>query len=69
MTIQSIPPSDVFVDGTHIVMGSVFRKSFPAGQHHVRLVTPDGRSKEFDVTIKPDSEVTKRWNFATGEWL
>jgi len=57
LTAASDPYATIFVDGAKLDVTPFFRHDVPAGHHHVRAVLDDGRSKSFDVDIKPGEEM------------
>lgn len=54
--VQVKPWAQVYVDGERIHDTPLTRHPLPAGPHRVRLVAPDGRSRELEVNVVPGQE-------------
>ncbi|HEY5923106.1 MAG TPA: serine/threonine-protein kinase [Kofleriaceae bacterium] len=52
-SIDSEPWATIYVDGKHLGTTPLVGKSLPAGTYTVKAVTRDGRTKTFDIVVKP----------------
>jgi serine/threonine-protein kinase len=65
LRVNSLPWSEVFVDGNHVGNTPQTNLPLPAGRHKIKLVnTQLQMSKSFPVELKPGQVVTKTINLA-----
>jgi serine/threonine-protein kinase len=53
-SVDSKPYATIFIDDRSYGETPLFKVQLPAGKHHVRAVTADGKTKRFSITIQPD---------------
>jgi serine/threonine-protein kinase len=69
LTVSAAPGSfEVYMDGALMNKGPLSRQEIPAGSHTIMIIADDGRRISFPVTVEPDREVRKNWDFDRSEW-
>jgi len=68
LTISSVQPAEVYVDGKFVRKIPLVRREFPAGRHVVTIVAQDGRRQSVELMLQPDQELRRVWDFDRAEW-
>lgn len=63
VTLTSIPPADIWLNGRRVSTGSGVKLRVRDGEHTVQMKTADGREQSFPIDVEPDSKRTYRWLF------
>jgi hypothetical protein len=58
LSVDSTPWATIYVDGKKLGITPLIGKPLPAGKHHVRAVTEDGRTQDRDVVVEPGTAPT-----------
>jgi len=60
LSMDTMPYSEVFVDGKSVGITPLVRHPVKAGKHTVKAVTQDGQSKKLTITVQPGKIISKR---------
>jgi len=68
LTVGARQEGEVYVDGKFVRKIPLFLHELPPGHHTVNIVANDGRTKQFEIDLKPGQKIQRVWDFDRGEW-
>lgn len=58
LSVDSQPWATIYIDDKKLGITPLIGKPLPAGKHHLRAVTEDGRTQDRDVVVEPGTAPT-----------